>query len=69
MATLVLYGETLKVAGLSHFLSNFGHLKKQLLALKIEPLNQSQRNFEFGKLKEFLIRGKKNNAIQKYLGC
>ena len=61
-------GKTLKLAGLSHFLPDFGNLKKQLLALKIEPLNQSC-NFGFSKLNQSLIGGKKDNAIEKHLGC
>ncbi len=61
---LYMYRETLKLAGLSHFLPDFGHLKKQLLALKIEPLNQSQWNFGFIKHKKFLIGSKKDNAIE-----
>ncbi len=39
------------MAGLKVILahSRFDHLKKQCLALKIEPLDQSQRNFGFSK--------------------
>ena len=64
-----LYGETLKLAGLCHFLPDFGHLKKQLLARKIEPLNQSKWNFEFSKLNKFLMGGKKDNANENHLAC
>ncbi len=54
------------MAGLGCFLPDFGHLKKQLLALKIEQLNKSQWNFGFSN--RFLIGGKNDNAIEKING-
>ena len=59
----------LKLAGLSHFYQISDISKKQLLAVKIKPLNQSWWNFAFSKLKKFLIGGKKDNAIEKHLGA
>ncbi len=54
---MLLYGETLKSS------------QKQLLTLKIEPIDQSQRNFGFSEQKKkFLVGGKKDNTIEKYLG-
>ncbi len=35
-----MYGKMLKLAGLSHFWADFGPLKKHVLALKCEPLDQ-----------------------------
>ncbi len=51
---MLLYGEILKVVGLSPFLAYFEPRKKQLLAQKIEPLNGIGRNFRFSKEKKFL---------------
>ena len=63
---MLLYGKILKLAELSHFLEDFWHFKNQLLALKIEPLNEIQQNSGFSKLKEFLIGGKTGIAMEKY---
>ena len=66
---MLLYGEILKLAGLSHFLAYFGPCKKQLLALKIEPLNGIGRNFKFSKEKKFLTIGEKDNSVKNNLEC
>ncbi len=37
---LLLYGETFKLAGLSHFFPDFVHLKKQFLALTLDSASK-----------------------------
>ena len=65
---MLLYGEILELAGLSHYLAYFGPCKKQLLAVKIEPLNGIEWNFKFSKGKKFLTIAKKDNSVEKHLG-
>ncbi len=59
----------LKLAELGHFWADFGPLQKMFLALKFEPLDQTEQNFQFNKHKKFLIDGEKDNSVQHYLGC
>ncbi len=58
----------MKLAELSHFLADFGSLKKTFLALKFEPLDQIGRNFQFSKHKEFLKSGLIDDYMQRHFG-
>ena len=58
-----MYGKILKLAELGHFWADFGPLQKMFLALKFEPLDQTEQNFQFNKHKKFLTRGEKDNSM------
>ena len=66
---MLLYGEVLKLAELSHLLANFGPVQKMVLALKFEPLDKTRRNFRFSKHEKFLTRAEKDKLVQHHLGC
>ncbi len=65
---MLLYGKMLKLAELSHFLADFGSLKKTFLALEFDPLDQIRRNFQFSKHKEFLKGGGIDDFMQRHFG-
>ncbi len=51
------------------FLAYFGPCKKQLSALKIEPLDGIGRNFKCSKEKKFLTIAEKDSPMENHLGC
>ncbi len=59
----------LKLVELGHFRADFGPLRKLFLALKLEPLDQTEQNFQFDKHKKFLTGGEKDNSMHHHLGC
>ena len=49
--SMLLYGKSVKLAGLSHFWADFWPIEKLLFAIKIEPLDQIVWNFGFNLVK------------------
>ena len=66
---MLMYGKMLKLAKLGHFWADFGPLQKMVLALKFEPLDQTEQNCQFNKHKKFMTSGEKDKSMQHHLGC
>ena len=64
--SMLMYGEMLKLAELSHSLADFGHLQKMFLALKCWLLDQTGQKFQFDKYKNFWTSGEKYDSKQHH---
>ncbi len=68
---MLMYGKMLKLAELSHFWADFGHLQKIFSAINFEPLDQTRQKFQLSKQKNSLQVKQKNSlqVVKKTAPC